>query len=65
MYTDGITEAEDTEEVEYSEERLIDHVKLNLLLSPEELLSSIVFEVTNHAVNLSSQDDVTLLILET
>ena len=65
MYTDGITEAEDKEEVEYGEERLIDHIKRNLQLSPEELLSSIVDDVNNHAVDLSSQDDVTLLILAT
>ena len=65
MYTDGITEAEDKEEVEYGEKRLIDHIKRNLQLSPEELLASIVDDVNNHAVDLSSQDDVTLLILET
>ena len=65
MYTDGITEAEDKEEVEYGEERLINHIKRNLQLSPEELLSSIVDDVNNHAVDLSSQDDVTLLILAT
>ncbi|TFB10083.1 hypothetical protein E3V36_04800 [Candidatus Marinimicrobia bacterium MT.SAG.2] len=65
MYTDGITEAEDKEEVEYGEKRLIDHIKRNLQLSPEELLGSIVDDVNNHAVDLSSQDDVTLLILET
>ena len=64
MYTDGITEAEDKEEVEYGEERLINHIKRNLQLSPEELLGSIVDDVNNHAVDLSSQDDVTLLILE-
>ena len=65
MYTDGITEAEDKEEVEYGEERLINHIKRNLQLSPEELLGSIVDDVNNHAVDLSSQDDVTLLILAT
>ncbi len=65
MYTDGITEAEDKEEVEYGEKRLIDHIKRNLQLSPEELLSSIVDDVNNHAVDLSSQDDVSLLILAT
>ena len=65
MYTDGITEAENKEEDEYGEKRLIDHVKRNLHLSPKELLASIVNDVDNHADDISSQDDVTLLILST
>ena len=65
MYTDGITEAENKEEDEYGEKRLIDHVKRNLHLSPKELLDSIVNDVDNHADDISSQDDVTLLILST
>ena len=62
MYTDGITEAENEKEEEYGEESLKNHVKRNLKSSPEELINSIVEEVESHAVDLSAQDDVTLLI---
>ena len=65
MYTDGITEAENKEEEEYGEKRLIDHIRRNLHLSPKELLDSIINDVDSHAVDISSQDDVTLLILST
>jgi len=62
MYTDGITEAENEEDEEFGEKSLINHVKRNINSSPEELINSIVDEVENHAVDLMSQDDVTLLI---
>jgi len=62
MYTDGITEAENEKDEEYGEESLKNHVKKNLKSSPEELINSIVEEVDSHAVDLSAQDDVTLLI---
>ena len=62
MYTDGITEAENEKDEEYGEESLKNHVKRNLKSSPEELINSIVEEVESHAVDLSAQDDVTLLI---
>jgi len=62
MYTDGITEAENEKDEEFGEKGLVRHVKRNLKASPEELINSIVEEVENHAVDLSAQDDVTLLI---
>ena len=62
MYTDGITEAENEKGEEFGEEGLKNHVKRNLKSSPEELINSIIEEVESHAVDLSAQDDVTLLI---
>ena len=62
MYTDGITEAENEKDEEFGEDGLINHVKRNLKSSPEALINSIVDEVEEHAVDLSAQDDVTLLI---
>ena len=64
MYTDGITEAENDSDEEFGESRLITHVQANLSKNPEELVNSIIDEVKEFAPDISSQDDVTLLILE-
>ena len=64
LYTDGITEAENDSEEEFGESGLITHVQANLSEKPEALVNSIIDEVKEFAPDISSQDDVTLLILE-
>ncbi|MCH8288093.1 MAG: SpoIIE family protein phosphatase [Candidatus Marinimicrobia bacterium] len=64
MYTDGITEAENDSDEEFGESRLITYVQANLSKNPEELVNSIIDEVKKFAPDISSQDDVTLLVLE-
>ena len=64
VYSDGITEAMDSNEEEFGEERLITLVKENRNLSATELIELIINTVNDHAGNAEQMDDMTLVIIK-
>ncbi|MCK5455531.1 MAG: serine/threonine-protein phosphatase, partial [Melioribacteraceae bacterium] len=64
VYSDGITEAMNENEEEFTLERLEGIVKENVELSANELHNIIYKEVKAHAKNAVQSDDITLLIIK-
>ena len=62
LYTDGLTEAMNSDEQEFGEERLVKLVRRNIALSASELLTAIKKEVVSFC-NGSFQDDFTLVVV--
>jgi sigma-B regulation protein RsbU (phosphoserine phosphatase) len=62
LYTDGLTEAMDSDEQEFGERRLIELGSRNIALSATELLAAIKKEVVSFC-NGSFQDDFTLVVV--
>jgi sigma-B regulation protein RsbU (phosphoserine phosphatase) len=61
IYTDGVTEAEDGEQKEFGEKRLIETVRANIKATPEVLLKSIQEAVQKFQVG-EQFDDLTLVV---
>ena len=64
LYTDGIPEAMNPDEEEYSEERMFEFFKNNSGLPPEEFIDAIVKDVKKHVGSADQSDDITCLILK-
>ncbi|MEJ2494731.1 MAG: PP2C family protein-serine/threonine phosphatase, partial [Ignavibacteriaceae bacterium] len=64
LYTDGIPEAMNITEEEYSDERMIEFLRNNSDLVPEEFISSIVNDVKKHVGEAEQSDDITCLFLK-
>jgi serine phosphatase RsbU (regulator of sigma subunit) len=62
LFTDGITEAEDSKESEFGEERLAELARRNCGCSAPELSSLLLGEVERHC-DAHFQDDATLIVL--
>ena len=62
LYTDGLTEAMNAQEQEFSEARLVEMGKRNRALSATELLEGIMKEVSGYSGG-SFQDDFTLVVV--
>lgn len=62
LYTDGLTEAMNSDEQEFGEERLVELVRRNIPLSASELLTAIKKEVVSFC-NRGFQDDFTLVVV--
>ena len=62
FYTDGLTEATNSEGQEFGERRLVDVGSQNLRLSANQLLEKIVTEVTQFSVG-NFQDDLTMVVV--
>ncbi|MEX0724223.1 MAG: SpoIIE family protein phosphatase [Gracilimonas sp.] len=64
LYTDGVTEAMNTEKTEeYEEERLIACLKNNLERSSQEIIDAVITDITEFS-NGIQYDDITLLVLK-
>ena len=61
LYTDGVTEAFNDAGEEFGEDRLIDALRQNRVVSPQNLLNSIVEEVRRFSAR-EQHDDITLII---
>jgi serine phosphatase RsbU (regulator of sigma subunit) len=61
LYTDGVTEAENSEEEMYGEGRLREFLEVNIERSPEEILTGLEEEVKSFAGEVPFSDDFTLL----
>lgn len=63
MYTDGISEAHDNNNHQYSDEKLLKFVSNLEPVNAEEAGNKILESVKNFAANTEQFDDITLLIL--
>ena len=65
LYTDGVTEAFDTERVEFGEQRLVALLeKVGMTGSAEELGAAILREVSEFAGEAPQSDDITVVIVD-
>lgn len=64
LYTDGVTEAWDTSERLYGEDRLLAVVERGFSLHPRELVESVRADVAAHTEGAEQSDDITVLALE-
>lgn len=61
LYTDGIPEAMDIDQNEYSDERMINYIKSHSDLSANEMIRGIVDDVKLHSGAAEQSDDITAL----
>lgn len=64
FYTDGIPEAMNKSEEEYSEERMINFFQNNYQLQSETFINELVGDVKSHTDNHPQSDDITVMILK-
>lgn len=64
FYTDGITEALNLTDVEFSENRLVDIVKLSRSNNANEIKNTIYNELSRFTDKVSQYDDITLLVMK-
>jgi serine phosphatase RsbU (regulator of sigma subunit) len=62
LYTDGITEAEDSQGVSWGEERMADIIRRNADASSEQLIQMIMAALKEHTNSSPLADDVTLVV---
>jgi len=63
LYTDGVTEANDSQQNEFGEERVREWLRLNSAATMEHLVTGLIAEVKNFAANTPQSDDITALSL--
>ena len=61
MYTDGVSEAENSENVLYGNERLIDVVRNHSALKPKQLIEAVNDDIALHVNGYLQSDDLTML----
>jgi sigma-B regulation protein RsbU (phosphoserine phosphatase) len=61
VFTDGVTEAMDTEDQLYSDERLVDFLNSRDFSSAEELVVNTLVSVEEYSVGAEQSDDITIL----
>ncbi len=64
LYTDGVTEATNTENKLYGVERLLEFMNSNSALSPKELLPALKLNIDQFVGEASQFDDITMLLFE-
>lgn len=64
FYSDGLTETMNDKFEEYGESNLLNFIKNNLSLSPEELKISLLEEIYSYRKLLEPHDDLTLVIIK-
>jgi len=64
MYTDGITECMNKNNEEFGEARLIDFLKTNHRIQPEEIKHRLINEIEKFSQRKTFDDDVTFIILK-
>ena len=64
LYTDGITEAEDSNKVQYGLDRLCNVVKFNWKRSADEIRQAVIRDLRSHIGTQKVYDDITLVILK-
>lgn len=63
IYSDGVTEAMNEINQEFSEERFISIIKSNANLAAKELIDLILKEIKAHSGSVPQSDDITLMII--
>ena len=64
LYTDGITEAENIEQVLYGLERLSEVIQINWQRTVAEIRYAVIDDVRSHIGEQKVLDDITLLVLK-
>jgi sigma-B regulation protein RsbU (phosphoserine phosphatase) len=64
LYTDGVTEAENSLGEEFGMERLSTLIRLGHALSADELMNHILESVTDFSRDVGFDDDATLLVVK-
>lgn len=64
LYTDGIPEAMNENEEEYSDEKMIDFFLNNSHISSKDFINDLVIDVKKHSGSALQSDDITALILK-
>ncbi len=64
IYSDGITEAMNSSEEEFGEEKLIELIKKNRSLPADQLVNFIIKTVNEYVGNAEQMDDMTLVIIK-
>ena len=64
VFTDGITEAMNESNEEFSDERLYDLIEKNVALSSQEIAKEILSDIKNHSAGVPQFDDITLMIIK-
>jgi serine phosphatase RsbU (regulator of sigma subunit) len=64
IFTDGVIEAENSAQQEYSEERLIAMLHSGVALTPQEMLNSIMIDLDRFVGTAPQHDDVTCMLLK-
>ncbi len=64
LYTDGITEARNSEDEEYGTERLLKCIKSNLISKPEIIVNCILNDVKTFSGETEQFDDQTLIVIK-
>ena len=64
IYTDGVTEAMDTGQVLYGEDRLMQVAQENFAVHPRELVEAVRRDVARYAQGAEQSDDITIMALE-
>jgi phosphoserine phosphatase RsbU/P len=64
IYTDGVAEAMDASETQYSEQRLADDLKALHVKSPQEIARTILDKATRFGARGKNQDDKTIVVIK-
>lgn len=65
LYTDGVTEAQNSKGVEFGEDKLIKFAKNNLDKSSDSFTNALVEEIRNHSNGTTQYDDITISVVKT
>ncbi len=64
FYTDGLSEAQNHEEEEFGEKRILDYVRDNRKLTSTEILEGILSDVRRFDITDPPRDDTTLIVMK-
>ena len=64
LYTDGIPEAMNEKEEEYSDEKMINFFQANSHISSQEFINALVNDLKSHTGTAPQSDDITVMILK-
>ena len=64
LYTDGVTEAENTGKELYGEKRLMEIIKRNTNASSCEMIEALLLDINHHVKDNEPSDDVTLMVIK-
>lgn len=64
LYTDGVVEAMDEENEEYTTERFVEFVKSNTALSSKEFVDALLVDLKEHQGSAEQHDDITVVTFQ-
>lgn len=64
VFTDGVTEAMNESNEEFSDERLYNLIEKNVALSSQEIAKEILSDIKKHSAGVPQFDDITLMIIK-